>query len=107
MRFPIDPPQAVSAAEDLFEIQRTAGVRPLQPAGAESQPLLIVRPRRQSVPPAPPRLAEDTRALPDRRQKDRRQYVQKIWVDTRLGRDRRQERRRPNDPPAPSIDEEA
>ncbi len=107
MRFPIDPPSAVSSI-DLYEIQEAAGVRPLQVLGAQSQPLLIVRPQRQPVPPTPPRLAgTDTRTLEDRRKKDRRQYVQKVLVDTRLGRDQRQERRRPDDPPAPSIDEEA
>ena len=108
MRFPIDPPPAVSSVEDLYEIQEAAGARPPQALGAQSQPLLIVRPRRQPVPPTPPRLAGvDTRTMEDRRKKDRRQYVQKVWVDTRLGRDQRQERRRPDDPPAPSIDEEA
>ena len=108
MRFPIDPPPAVSSVENLYVIQETAGVRPLQAIGAQSQPLLIVRPKRQPVPPTPPRLeGVDTRTQEDRRKKDRRQYVQKVWVDTRLGRDRRQERRRPDDPPAPSIDEEA
>lgn len=108
MRFPIDPPPAVSSVEDLYEIQGAAGARPPQGLSAQSQPLLIVRPKRQPVPPTPPRLeGVDTRTLEDRRKKDRRQYVQKVGVDTRLGRDRRLERRRPDDPPAPSIDEEA
>ena len=108
MRFPIDPPTAVSSVEDLYEIQGAAGVRSPQALGAQSQPLLIVRPKRQPVPPTPPRPAGvDTRTVEDRRKKDRRQYVQKVWVDTRLGRDQRQERRRPDDPPASSIDEEA
>lgn len=106
MRFPVDPPQAVGFAEDLYEIQQAAGIRPLQPVGQRTQPPLIVRPRRQ---PAPPErnAGEDTRKNEERRQKDRRKYVQVVMVDTRLGRDRRHERRRPDDPPPPSIDEQA
>jgi len=108
MRFPIDPPPPVGFAEDLYEIQETAGIRPVRPVGPRSQPPLIVRPRRQPVPPTEERQAgEDTRTREDRRQKERRQYVQKVLVDTRLGRDRRHERRRPDDPPPPSIDEKA
>jgi hypothetical protein len=108
MRFPVDPPPPAGFAEDLYEIQEAAGITSLRPVGQRTQPPLIVRPRRQPVPPAQQRQAgEDTRTQEDRRQKDRRQYVQKVMVDTRLGRDRRHERRRPDDPPPPSIDEKA
>lgn len=104
MRFPIDPPSPVSNAEDLYEIQQTSGIRPTSAVGGRPQPPLIVQPRRQ--PPPPQRdAAEDTRTSEDRRKGDRRHYTQVVLVDTRLGRDRRHGRRRPQDPPPPSVDE--
>ncbi len=104
MRFPIDPIPPVSAGDDLYEIQQTSGIRPLQRVGAHPQPPLIAGPRRQPR-PSQRNVDADTRKSDERRQRERRKYTQVIMVDTRLGRDRRQERRRPSDPPPPSINE--
>ena len=104
MRFPIDPPPAIGVEDSPYEIQSPAGVKSLRALGPRPNPPLISRSRRAVAPP-PREPGADMRKGEDRRQKDRRQYLQKILVDTRLGRDRRRERRRPEDPPAPSIDE--
>ena len=108
MRFPIDPPPPLSVTDNPYEVQETAGIKPLRPLGPSPQPSQHVWPRHEPEPPVEQRQAgADTRKSDDRRQADRRQYTQKVFVDTRLGRDRRQARRRPEDPPAPSVDEEA
>lgn len=104
MRFPIDPPEPVSFAEDLYEIQEAASIRPVQPLGPRPQPPIV--PLRRE-PPRQREAREDSRTREDRRREERRQHAQNVLVDTRLGRDRRHERRRPDDPPPPSIDEEA
>ena len=104
MRFPIDPPQVVDVVDNPYEIQSTAGIKSLRPLGPHPNPLPIAHPRRDRVlPQREPNT--DTRKGEDRRQVDRRHYVQTVLVDTRLGRDRRRARRRPEDPPAPSVDE--
>jgi len=105
MRFPIDPPQAIGVVDNPYEIQSTTGIKGLRALGPHPNPLLINRPRRDLVPPPQREPGTDTRNSEDRRQVDRRQYAQTVLVDTRLGRDRRRTRRRPEDPPAPSIDE--
>lgn len=103
MRFPVDPPAPVGAADDLYEVQAPASIAPFSPLGPRPQP---PNPPLRREPPERD-ASEDTRTLEDRRKKDRRQYVQAVLVDTRLGRDRRHARRRPTDPPPPSIDEKA
>ena len=105
MRFPIDPPQAIGVVDNPYEIQSTAGIKGLRALGPHPNPLLINRPRRDLVPPPQREPGTDTRKSADRRQGGRRQYAQPVLVDTRLGRDRRRERRRPEDSPAPGIDE--
>jgi hypothetical protein len=108
MRFPIDPPPPLSVIDNPYEIPETAGIKALRPLGPSPQQELIVRPHYNPEPEPEQRQAgEDTRKNEDRRQADRRQYVQSVTVDTRLGRDRRHARRRPDDPPASSIDEKA
>jgi len=108
MRFPIDPPPPISVTDNPYEVQETAGIKAIRPLGPSPQQEVIVRPHYNPVPSPEQRQAgEDTRNSDDRRQGERRQYRQKVFVDTRLGRDRRQTRRRPQDPPAPSVDEEA
>ena len=106
MRFPIDPPKPIGFAEDLYKIQEAAGIRPLRPVDPHTRPSLIVPPRRQPAPPPQQRQAgEENRTHEDRRQGGRRQYDQKVLIDTRLGHNRRHERRRPDDPLPPGIDE--
>lgn len=108
MRFPIDPPPPISVTDNPYEVQETAGIKPVRPLGPSPQPSQHVWPRHEPEPPVEQRQAgADTRISDDRRQGDRRQYTQKVFVDTRLGRDRRNTRRRPDDPPPPSIDEKA
>ncbi len=104
MRFPIDPPQAISVTDNPYEIQETAGIKPLRPLGPSPKQELIARPHASPV-PEPRDASDDTRNKEDRRQGNRRQYVQAVLVDTRLGRDRRLGRRRPDDPPPMGIDE--
>lgn len=104
MRFPIDPPEPVNFAEDLYEIQQAAGIRPLQALNPRPQPPSL--PLRRET-PQQRQAREDSRTREDRRQQDRRKQAQKVLVDTRLGRERRHSRRRPDDPPPPGIDEKA
>lgn len=103
MRFPVDPPAPVGSADDLYQIQAPASIAPFNALGPRPQPPKEPLRRESTQREA----SEDTRTREDRRQKDRRQYVQAVLVDTRLGRDRRHARRRPTDPPPPSIDEKA
>ena len=105
MRFPIDPPAPISVVDNPYEIRSTEGIKGLRPLGPHPNPPMINRPRRYLEPPPQRSAGVDTRKNEDRRQADRREYTQTVLVDTRLGRDRRRERRRPEDPPAPSIDE--
>ena len=107
MRFPIDPPPPIGVIDDPYEIRGTDGIRRVRAINAETLPQQTELPHQVAIEPVERRAADqETRNGADRRLADRRQYTQVVLVDTRLGRDRRNTRRRPTDPPAPSIDEE-
>lgn len=106
MRFPIDPPQAINVTDNPYEIQQTAGIKALRPLGPSPRQESNVRPHYNPIPEPKQRTADaDARKNEDRRQGDRRTYAQPVLVDTRLGRDRRLGRRRPDDPPPAAVDE--
>ena len=106
MRFPINPPQAISVIDNPYQIQETAGVKALRPLGPSPRQELIDHPHQNPTPAVEQRTTgADSRQRETRRQGDRRQYAQVVLVDTRLGRDRRLGRRRPDDPPPTGIDE--
>ena len=105
MRFPIDPLPPVGVVDNPYEIRGASRIRPVHAVDPRTQQE-VLRPHFEPVAPVEERPAgTEARAGADRRQGDRRNYTQKVLVDTRLGRDRRHSRRRPDDPPPPSVDE--
>lgn len=107
MRFPIDPPPPVGVIDDLYEIRQTESVRPVRAVTpGHASPQTEQRHRPPLTEEAVREVSQDARHNGDRRHEDRRKVNQYVFVDTRSGRDRRQLRRRPEDPPPVSIEEE-
>ncbi len=107
MRFPLDLLPPVGVVDDRYEIPQAEAVRPAPAVGPRTQPPLVVRPRPKpkaeaEAPRQPPE--REQRAQGDRRQGERRVAQLPVTVDTRSGIDRRQNKRRSDDP-TPRIDE--
>ena len=104
MQFPTIPSQKVAPVvrSDVSGVAATAPVGPGQVAVSNASPSTA------PAQPPPPGLPPVERRQGSRRDgPDRRRRQVPVLLDTRVGRDRRGERRRADDPPPARIDDSA
>jgi hypothetical protein len=110
MQFPTIPSQKVTTVprSDVAGVSSATAVGPGNPStlGAATQPQAPVQPPQVQLPQV--QLSPAERRQGSRRDgSDRRRRQVPVLLDTRTGRDRRAERRRPNDPPPGRLDDSA